>query len=373
MVCLRSDPRTGLLLYPAGSLRREPDLDPMPWMTVLLRLVSLTCVIASDLSRLGLHRAETRLSSLEARLSDLERVAPKEFRIVHYNVLAEQYGSNTNPWFMYGAEPPVSLAERKELTKSFYAKKGDKYSGWPGWAAGMLSLERIAGIEAYDRACFQWNLRSKALWNLVQASHADVLTLAECDQYDGFWLPQLQSAGYAATWRRRPNARARDGCAIAWRESTFELEATHGFDFGTCCTDTEADADRTCCFALLRWRRDPSTKVLIATTHLARSPESELQLWPRSFQFGCIMRELLAFATSHDALGVPVVLSGDLNAKDCDVLSGLARSMTLLLSSPSHPLLWSVLDAPTPATTCAPHRICCSCPPTRLACTLTAP
>lgn len=53
---------------------------------------------------------------------------------------------------------------------------------------------------------------------------------------------------------------------------------------------------------------------------------------------------------------VPVVLTGDMNAKDCDELAGVARALVRLLSSPTHPLLWSVMDAPTPPTTITEER-----------------
>ena len=71
---------------------------------------------------------------------------------------------------------------------------------------------------------------------------------------------------------------------------------------------------------------------------------------------GVIFRELLAFAGAHDAENVPVVLTGDLNAKDCDELAGIARALVRLTSAPTHPLLWSILDAPTPATTLTEER-----------------
>ena len=51
-----------------------------------------------------------------------------------------------------------------------------------------------------------------------------------------------------------------------------------------------------------------------------------------------------------------MVLTGDLNAKDCDELAGIARTLVRLLSSPTHPLLWSVMDAPTSATTVTEER-----------------
>ena len=60
--------------------------------------------------------------------------------------------------------------------------------------------------------------------------------------------------------------------------------------------------------------------MLIATTHLARNPESPRQIWCRGFQYGSLFRELLAFAEAHDAVGAPVVLTGDLNAQDVDEL-----------------------------------------------------
>ena len=94
----------------------------------------------------------------------------------------------------------------------------------------------------------------------------------------------------------------------------------------------------------------------MATTHLERSPDSADAQVARGFQYGSIFRELLAFASANDAEEVPVVLTGDLNAKDCDELAGTARALVRLLKSPTHPLLWSVMDAPTPATTVTEER-----------------
>jgi len=39
---------------------------------------------------------------------------------------------------------------------------------------------------------------------------------------------------------------------------------------------------------------------------------------------------MLAFAHQHNAMDVPVVLTGDLNAKDCDELAGIARALVRL-------------------------------------------
>ena len=310
-----------------------------------------------------LAEQQARLAHAESRVADLERVTPKEFEVIHYNVLADQAGTNMQPWFCYGAD--LTLDERRDLLTNFYAS-GDTFKrmpdkGWPLWAIDVLSPERIKAVEEYDAEIFQWERRRERLFAKV-ASHQvgcrvrspDIITLAECDHFDDFWQARLEQLGYESMWRKRPRKSARDGCAIAWRASTFECVASSGFDFGSKLGSD--DLDRTCCFALLRWRRDPSVRLLVATTHLARNPESEAAQMARGFQYGSIFRELLAFAGAHDAEEVPVVLTGDLNAKDCDELAGIARALVRLLESPTHPLLWSVMDAPTPPTTITEER-----------------
>ena len=299
-------------------------------------LFSLSLLVCSSdtagrrLRRLGgLGPMEARLDLLAARnealnqrVIDLERVTPKEFELLHYNVLADQAGTNRLPWFCYGAD--LTKEERKELHCRFYAM-GDKNKhspdkGWPTWAEGVLSPERIAAVEAYDERCFAWSGRAERLFGVIRSHRVgcrvrspDIVTLAECDHYDSFWREKWRSSGFDSIWRKRPRKVSDDGCAIAWRRSTFELVAQGGFDFGS--KLHAAAPDRTCAFALLRWRRDPTVQLLVATTHLARSPTDADQQMARGFQYGSLFRELLAFAGAHNAEEVPVVLTGDLNAK----------------------------------------------------------
>ena len=316
-----------------------------------------------DVLEAMLREQSTQLELQSARIADLERVVPKEFEVMHYNVLADQAGTNMQPWFCYGAG--VTEEERKELHRRFYAmgtaNKRLPNKGWPGWAEGVLSPERIATVEEYDARVFAWEVRKHALWKQVMTHKVgcrerspDVITLAECDHFDDFWREQFEAHGYAVLWRKRPRRSARDGCAIAWRRSTFELEAEGGFDFGA--EFGAPEPDRTCAFALLRYKRDPSVRLTVATTHLERDPNDDNRQISRGYQYGTIFRKLLSFAGKHDAEQVPVVLTGDLNAKDCDELAGIARALVRLLRSPTHPLLWSVMDAPTPATTYTEER-----------------
>ena len=271
--------------------------------------------------RRTLEQLVATVESQAQRISDLERVTPKEFEIVHYNVLADHASSNLNPWFLYGAN--VTADERKDLTRRFYAGdvrgfKDAPNKGWPTWALEVLSPERRALLEQYDVDHFSWDARRERLWEAIRSVQVgarqrspDLITLAECDHYDDYWVQQLLEGGYESVWRRRPRRGCKDGSAIAWRASTFSLVAQGGFDFGNSLADERKQKmDRTCLFTLLRWNRDPSSRLLVATTHLARDPESAKQRYARGFQYGVIFRELLAFAGEHGAENVPVVLTG---------------------------------------------------------------
>ena len=313
------------------------------------RLLALEQRLSESEQRLSEN--EQRLSESEQRVSVLERIAPAVFSIFHYNVLADQYASNVQPWFLYNAN--VTSNERAALIERFYEKgPAGRYVnlGWPTWAEDILSAERRAAVEAYDAEFFSWDARSERLWAQVEGAACDVVTLAECDHYNDFWNAKFRDAGYSSVWRKRPRASSTDGCAIAWRHSTFELVAHAGVDFA----DSErGQLDRTFLMALLRFKRNPSQRLLVATTHLARNPEVRSQTLPRGYQYGLLFRELLTFATEHAALEVPVTITGDLNAECVDELSGIAKGVAVATGGMDkvHPVLNALLDAPTPPTT----------------------
>ena len=284
--------------------------------------------------------------------------------LLHYNVLADKYGSNLQPWFLFGSEPPVTEEERSLLLERFYEKDASgRYVnlGWPSWAKGLLTAGRQRQIERCDKETFDWSVRSPRLWADVKAAGTDLITLVECDHYDDFWRDRLQAAGYSSVWRKRPRGNSPDGCTIAWRNSTFELIAHDGVDFADSIDgQARGELDRTLLLALLQFKRNPQQRVVIATTHLARNPENRQQHLPRGYQYGLLFRELLVFAAAHGALDAPVVIAGDLNAQCVDELSELSKGVAAVCGGmeKAHPVLWSIRDAPTSATTRTEVRQC---------------
>ena len=299
-----------------------------------------------------------RIQELERRLSSSQQV---DFSVLHYNVLAKQYGVNCQPWFLYGAD--VGKEERDEMLRLFYERDPvtGEYAnaGWPRWADSVLEAERIAAIEDYDDRHFRWAERRHRLAAQVEGAGADLLTLVECDDYGDFWQPTLEGLGYDSVWRKRPRDSSRDGCAIGWRSDRFELVASSGHDFADEVGCDSSRLDRTALFALLQWRGGggggggggPPTRVVVVSTHLARNPEDPSKTWARGYQYACLFGELRAFAAANGALDAPVIVTGDLNSKAVDVLAGITRALMALMPRPCHPMLWAVKDVPTPPTT----------------------
>lgn len=334
------------------------------------------------------------MTLLQQRLSVLERIAPSEFSIFHYNVLADQYASNLQPWYLHGAG--VSDEERRALRKKFYEKDEEGAYinvGWPSWAKGILSPKRRSAAESFNRQMFTWEGRRERLWERVGGADSDVVTLAECDHYDDFWRETFLNAGYNSIWRKRPRASSADGCAIAWHRSVFDLVASDGVDFADSYKQSEkGQLDRTFLMALLRFRRNPGQMLVVVTTHLARNPEKSSQQLPRGYQvrqansysssvvwralcsvncepsdhclalqYGKLFRELLDFAKDHNAVNVPVIVTGDLNAQCVDELSAIAKAVAVATGGIDKVCSFTALKifrAAAPATTGASGAQC---------------
>eukprot|EP00966_Prymnesium_polylepis_P205532 4763053-Prymnesium_polylepis.1 len=94
---------------------------PWPMGSTVLRSGSPLCC-AEEKSAL-----ELRLEQLEQRVRVLESVAPAAFSVLHWNVLADAYASNMQPWFLYGAG--VTEEERSALSERFYERDAKTVRG----------------------------------------------------------------------------------------------------------------------------------------------------------------------------------------------------------------------------------------------------
>ena len=92
---------------------------------------------------------------------------PKDFRVVQYNVLANRYARNTEPWFLYGGLKPEGDSARAALIAERHVARGPDGSfcnvGWPSYVVGILSDDEIRAVEERDRADFPFETRGPRL------------------------------------------------------------------------------------------------------------------------------------------------------------------------------------------------------------------
>ena len=82
-------------------------------------------------------------------------------------------------------------------------------------------------------ACVRWKNRAKALLAELERLDADVLAVQEMDQFEEFWAPWLERAGYGGVYKRRTQATAakKDGCGLFFKHNKFELLAHRGLEY----------------------------------------------------------------------------------------------------------------------------------------------
>lgn len=86
-----------------------------------------------------------------------------------------------------------------------------------------VALVRRELFPECSKSSLRWANRRKTLLAQVSAIDADILCLQECDFYDEFWQPELQTRGYLSFYSRKPNGK-RDGCATFWKADRYEQE-----------------------------------------------------------------------------------------------------------------------------------------------------
>jgi len=314
--------------------------------------------------------------SLEARIYELENLARVQNSTIHkleqalvtmhndvglsvsvmqYNILASYLGKNTMPWFMYGAD--ISQEVRDQLLKKFSERDSTgkhKYQ-WPAFAEGILSPEEIRAVD-YREQFFTWDGRKTKLISEIVGLDADIVSLVELDQYD-FFVERIGGV-WDSCFHKRPRRASPDGCGMFWRRSKFVLLASQGVDFvdGNDGQGRET-RDRSCLMVLLQFATC-SKKLVVVSTHLAKDPDSKAQTAIRVRQVSQLIEHLTRFTEDHEATEVPVILLGDLNARDFGEIRGIAKTVWQMKGLPIHKFLWGATDVRTGATSITNARRC---------------
>jgi len=146
------------------------------------------------------------------------------FLLKQYNILAGYLGSNTQPWFLYGAG--INATQRAEIMKAFYQKVGNEYiHNFNDGFDGLLNDETKAAIAKFEKEAFEWDSRKMRLVQEMKRDKPHLLTLEELDNFD-FFEAELKNAGYEGIWTKRPRKNSYDGNAIFFDPQRFKLLKT---------------------------------------------------------------------------------------------------------------------------------------------------
>ncbi|XP_057372122.1 protein angel homolog 2-like isoform X2 [Daphnia carinata] len=146
--------------------------------------------------------------------------------------------------------------------------------------AQHLLEEHIYLYRNVETEALNWDKRAERILREVTNTYADILCLQEVqsDHYDTFYVPRLTAMGFKGVYKKRTGNK-RDGCAIFFRHSKFELKKSIPVEY--CKPNVEIlDRDNIGLIALLTPRVLQSKHVsdedlpfiVVATTHLLYNP-----------------------------------------------------------------------------------------------------
>jgi CCR4-NOT transcription complex subunit 6 len=225
----------------------------------------------------------------------------------------------------------------------------------PGVPAPSAAALRVCTwnvlAQCYTRSSWQtwcpsdalkWKKRSAALLRDIAALSPDILMLQEVDEYAAFWEPEMRAAGWAGVYKQRTGTK-KDGCAIFWRATRFQLERSGEIEHndlaiglparpagaealradggGELDARTRLERDSVGVMAQLRDSAS-GARLLCATTHLYWDPAlADVKAAQASHALRCIaaFRAASADTASPSASPasqqqLPVIFSGDYNS-----------------------------------------------------------
>lgn len=193
--------------------------------------------------------------------------------------------------------------------------------------AQHLLEEHIYLYRNVETEALNWDKRAERILREVTNTYADILCLQEVqtDHYDTFYVPKLTAMGFKGVYKKRTGNK-RDGCAIFFRHSKFELKKSIPVEY--CKPNVELlDRDNIGLIALLTPRvlqpkqvfDEDLPFIVVATTHLLYNPRRhDIKLAQLQLLFAELDR--IAFdsrkANSKKTDWVsyhPTILTGDFN------------------------------------------------------------
>eukprot|EP00960_Hanusia_phi_P057260 763516-Hanusia_phi.AAC.3 len=177
----------------------------------------------------------------------------------------------------------------------------------------------------------RWDVRRKALVEVINELDADIVCLQEVDNYEKFWLKEMRKLGYTGCYKQRNSPAKFDGCATFFRSTVFECMSVSWIEF-----DSEPDAGggqqveghpdfathNVALLTLLRPRLGSSNVnkccMCLANAHLFWDPTyEELKIAQASLARALVKgaEELATSSESKSSIGwVPIILAGDFNS-----------------------------------------------------------
>jgi len=176
----------------------------------------------------------------------------------------------------------------------------------------------------------RWDVRRKALMEVVRELDADILCLQEVDNYSHFWVKELQHLGYTGCYKQRNADSKNDGCATFFRTEKFEKVSHDSIEFDRVPDEGGKRPDfATHNVALLTLLRPTSVSdgscICVANAHLFWDPMYEDV---KLAQARALVKaaEDMVHESGVQAPATPIILAGDFNSMPgSDVYNFLTR------------------------------------------------
>ncbi|EKX50049.1 hypothetical protein GUITHDRAFT_85586 [Guillardia theta CCMP2712] len=204
----------------------------------------------------------------------------------------------------------------------------------------------------------RWDVRRRALVEVIHELDADIVCLQEVDNYEKFWLKEMRKLGYTGCYKQRNSPAKFDGCATFFRSTAFECMSVSSIEF-----DSEPDAGggqqveghpdfathNVALLTMLRPRRSSNVNkccMCLANAHLFWDPTYEELKIAQARALVKAAEELSTSSESKSSIGwIPIILAGDFNSTpESEVYRYLTREAGFSSSYVACGLEWKQME-----------------------------